>query len=66
MSEETIRLREELIEQIKALKEMQSMAEQYGFDITNPAQSAKEAIQWVYFAYLAANKAAKWCSNVVR
>lgn len=52
----TIRLREEISEQIKALKEMVKMANRYGFDITRPASNAKEAIQWLYFAYLAAIK----------
>ncbi|WP_091348581.1 formate C-acetyltransferase [Anaerobranca gottschalkii] len=56
MTEEIIRLREELTEQIKALKEMEEMALSYGYDISQPAQNAKEAVQWVYFAYLAAIK----------
>ncbi len=51
-----IRLREEVTEQIKALKDMQLMALKYGFDISKPASNSKEAIQWVYFAYLAAIK----------
>ena len=54
--EETIKKREEIAEQIKALKELVAMAGRYGFDITRPAQDTKEAIQWVYFAYLAAVK----------
>ncbi len=54
--EETIKKREEIAEQIKALKELIGMANRYGFDITRPAQDTKEAIQWVYFAYLAAVK----------
>ncbi|MBD3362208.1 formate C-acetyltransferase [Candidatus Dojkabacteria bacterium] len=56
MNQETIRLREEIFDQIKALKEMTQMAESYGFDITKPAADSKEAIQWLYFAYLAAVK----------
>ena len=52
----TIRLREEVNEQIKAIRETVKMASRYGFDITKPAKSAKEAIQWLYFAYLAAIK----------
>lgn len=56
MSEDVIRLREELTEQIKALHELKEMAASYGFDISNPATNAKEAFQWLYFAYLAAIK----------
>jgi len=52
----TIRMREEVSEQIKALKELVSMASKYGFDITKPASNAREAIQWTYFAYLAGVK----------
>ena len=55
-SEEIIRLREEIAEQIRALQEMTQMAEGYGFDISKPALNAHEAIQWTYFAYLAAVK----------
>ena len=51
-----IRLREEVSEQIKALKETVKMADRYGYDITKPASTAKEAIQWLYFAYLASVK----------
>ena len=54
--ESTIREREELSEQIKALAELKQMALTYGFDISVPASNAKEAIQWTYFAYLAAIK----------
>ena len=54
--EATIREREELSEQIKALNELKEMAASYGFDISVPASNAKEAIQWTYFAYLAAIK----------
>lgn len=56
MSEEIIRIREEIADQIKALKEMKVMAESYGFDISKPATNAKEAFQWLYFGYLAAIK----------
>lgn len=56
MDEETIRLREELSEQIKALNELKEMAASYGFDISRPAANGKEAIQWLYFGYLAAVK----------
>jgi formate C-acetyltransferase len=51
-----IRDREELSEQIRALKELQQMAKSYGFDVAGPARTAKEAVQWLYFAYLAAVK----------
>ncbi len=56
MMEDQIRLREEIFEQISALKDMQVMAKMYGFDISKPAQNAKEAIQWVYFGFLASIK----------
>ncbi|WDF64000.1 formate C-acetyltransferase [Flavobacterium sp. KACC 22763] len=56
MREHKVRLREEISAQISALKDMLIMAEDYGFDISQPAQNAKEAVQWVYFAYLAAVK----------
>ncbi len=56
MSEDVIRLREEVAEQIKALKKMLKMAAAYGYDISKPAQNAREAFQWVYFGYLAAIK----------
>jgi formate C-acetyltransferase len=55
-TEDIIRDREELSEQIRALQELQAMAVAYGFDISRPASTAKEAAQWVYFAYLAAVK----------
>ncbi|WP_026486238.1 formate C-acetyltransferase [Caldanaerobius polysaccharolyticus] len=54
--ESVIRLREEIAEQIKALKEMKEMASSYGFDISRPAYNAREAVQWTYFGYLAAVK----------
>ena len=56
MKGEVIRLREEIAEQIRALENMKKMAEIYGFDISEPAKNAKEAIQWIYFGYLAAIK----------
>jgi len=55
-TEDVIRDREELSEQIRALKELQEMARAYGFDISAPAANAKEAVQWLYFGYLAAVK----------
>ncbi|MGG3842790.1 formate C-acetyltransferase [Anoxybacillus kestanbolensis] len=56
MSEDIIRLREELAEQIRALQELKEMAASYGYDISKPARNAHEAFQWLYFAYLAAIK----------
>ena len=56
MTEKVIRLREEIAEQIKALKGMKEMAQIYGYDISAPASNAKEAVQWLYFGYLAAIK----------
>ncbi|MEG4859997.1 formate C-acetyltransferase [Microcoleus sp. K1-B6] len=56
MDEGTIRLREELSEQIRALFELKEMAASYGFDIGRPAANAREAVQWVYFGYLGAVK----------
>jgi formate C-acetyltransferase len=55
-TEEVIRDREELSEQIRALNELQTMAKSYGFDISGPARTAREAVQWLYFGYLAAVK----------
>ncbi len=55
-SEENIRLREEVAEQIKALEEIKKMALGYGFDISKPATTAQEAVQWLYFGYLASVK----------
>jgi formate C-acetyltransferase len=55
-TDEVIRDREELSEQIRALKELQQMAASYGFDISGPASTAREAVQWLYFAYLAGVK----------
>lgn len=56
MNEENIRLREELSEQIRALKDMKTMASSYGIDISKPAQSFQEAVQYTYFGYLSAIK----------
>ena len=56
MTDDIIRQREELAEQIKALQGMKKMAEIYGYDISRPAKNAKEAVQWLYFGYLAAIK----------
>lgn len=56
MDEDTIRLREELSEQMRALQELKTMAKTYGFDIGRPASNATEAVQWTYFAYLGATK----------
>ena len=56
MLDEVIRQREELAKQIKALEGMKKMAELYGFDISQPAKNAREAVQWLYFGYLAAIK----------
>lgn len=56
MTDEVIRLREELADQIKALNGMKAMAQIYGYDISEPAKDAREAVQWLYFGYLAAIK----------
>ncbi len=56
ITEEVIRLREEVADQIIALKEIKEMAKSYGYDISMPASNAKEAVQWLYFGYLAAVK----------
>ena len=55
-TDDVIRDREELAEQIRALKELKQMAATYGFDISRPAANAREAVQWLYFGYLAAVK----------
>lgn len=55
-SEENIRLKEEVAEQVKALGQIKEMAQSYGFDISRPAQNAQEAVQWLYFGYLAGVK----------
>ena len=54
MTEDVIRLREEVADQIKALKKMKNLGASYGFDISAPAKDAREAVQWLYFGYLAA------------
>nr|WP_314931185.1 formate C-acetyltransferase [Shuttleworthia satelles] len=56
MTDDVIRLREEIAEQIRALKGMKEMAKAYGYDISGPARNAREAVQWLYFGYLAAIK----------
>lgn len=56
MTDDVIRLREEIAEQIRALGQMKEMALRYGFDISQPAKNAREAVQWLYFGYLAAIK----------
>ncbi|MVO71771.1 formate C-acetyltransferase [Paeniclostridium sordellii] len=56
IDEDTIRLREEISDQIKALEALKRMAESYGFDISRPANNSREAVQWLYFAYLGAIK----------
>ena len=55
-TDDVIRRREEIADQIKALDDLKKMAQKYGFDISMPASNAKEAIQWLYFAYLGATK----------
>lgn len=56
MTPDRIQLREEITEQIRALNEMKELGSIYGFDISKPARNAKEAIQWLYFGFLAAVK----------
>lgn len=56
MTDEVIRQREELADQLRALEEMKQMAQAYGYDISQPAANAREAVQWLYFGYLAAIK----------
>src|SRR5690606_17811510 len=56
MLDENIRLREEVFRQIEYLEQLKQMAAMYGYDISAPAANAQEAVQWVYFAYLAAIK----------
>lgn len=64
-SEEVVRQREELAEQIKALHELKEMAESYGFDISRPAATALEAAQWLYFGFIAAAKEANGAATGV-
>ena len=63
-TDEIIRDREELSEQIRALGELKEMAAKYGFDISGPATSAKEAVQWLYFGYLAGSEGTEWRGDV--
>lgn len=56
MYDDVIRMREEISQQLKALNGMKEMAKAYGYDISKPARNAKEAVQWLYFGYLAAVK----------
>ncbi|NLI58162.1 MAG: formate C-acetyltransferase [Clostridium sp.] len=63
MTEEIIRLREEVSEQIKALNELVQMAKEYGYDIRRPAKNALEAIQWTYFAFLGSLKETNGAAN---
>ena len=63
MTDDIIRQREELSMQIKALKDMKVMAQSYGYDISQPAKTAKEAVQWLYFGYLSAVKDPERCCN---
>ena len=63
-TDEIIRDREELSEQIRALDELKEMAAKYGFDISGPAESAKEAVQWLYFGYLAGSEGTEWRGHV--
>lgn len=66
MTDDVIRQREELAEQIKALKEMKVMAASYGFDISQPAKNSLEAVQWLYFGYLAAIKTQNGAAKIGR
>lgn len=63
INEETVRLREEVHEQIKALKQLRTMAASYGCNISNPAANALEAVQWTYFAFLASIKETNGAAN---
>lgn len=56
MTEDVIRLREEVSEQYRSLNELKQLGERYGFDLSRPAENFKEAVQWLYLAYLAAIK----------
>ena len=64
MDEETIRLREEIAEQIKALQGMKKMAAVYGYDISGPATTAKEAVQWLILRLPCSNQDPERCSYV--
>jgi formate C-acetyltransferase len=61
--EETIRLREEIHEQLKALHELEKMAADYGYDVSHPAENAFEAVQWTYFAFLASIRETNGAAN---
>lgn len=65
ITQSVIKLREEVREQIKALNEIKVMAERYGFDVSKPASNAKEAVQWLYFAYLAGVKQNNGAANSI-
>ena len=67
MTDDVIRLREEISEQYRALNDLKQMAASYGFDISRPAANAQEAIQWLYFGYLGAIKSqmVRQCQLVV-
>ena len=65
MIDDVIRLREEVAMQIKALKGLKEMAQLYGYDISQPAKNAREAVQWLYFGYLGAVDS-EWCCDVCR
>ena len=64
-TEEIVRCREEITDQINALKDFERMCANYGFDVTKPATNAREAIQWTYFGYLGA-EGSGWCSYELR
>ena len=66
MSDATIRLREEVAEQIKALYQMIDMGNEYNLDLSRPAQNGQEAVQWTYMAYLAAVTRTRRSSHVIR
>ena len=66
MTDDVIRQREELADQIRALKDMKVMAASYGFDISRPAKTAQEAVQWLYFGYLSSYQDSERCCNVRR
>lgn len=66
MTDDVIRLREEISEQIRAMADLKEMASTYGFDISKPAENAKEAIQWLYFGYLGAIKSQNGVAYVYR
>lgn len=67
MTDDVIRLREETSEQYRALNDLKKMAASYGFDISRPAENSQEAVQWLYFGYLAQlkHKTEQRCQLVV-